>query len=349
MHFGIFMEFGSRPGLSEAESFQEGFRLVDAAEEMGLDGVWLAELHFNPTRSVLSAPVVVGSSIATRTKRLRLGMAVHVLPLSNPLRIAEEIATLDQISEGRFEFGVGRSGFARSYDIYGVPYVESQERFREALDIILEAWKGEPFSYEGEFYTFDGATVWPRPYQMPHPPLRIAANTAETFTRLGQQGHPIFVGLRGMDIPELQGHLKEYRRSWREAGHDGDGDVSLRIPVYAADTEKAALAEPRDSIDAYFNRMGSLLRDAASARANADATLRQGRADRLATMSYEEMLETKVAFGTGEGLIDRFAELKEELGLDGIVAELNAGGLIPEEGVTRSVRIITEQVMPAFK
>ncbi len=349
MHFGIFMEFGSRPGLSEAESFQEGFRLVDTAEEMGLDGVWLAELHFNPSRSVLSAPVVVGSSIATRTKRLRLGMAVHVLPLSNPLRIAEEIATLDQISEGRFEFGVGRSGFARSYDIYGVPYVESQERFREALNIILEAWKGEPFSYEGEFYTFNEATVWPRPYQDPHPPIRIAANTAETFTRLGKQGHPIFVGLRGMDIPELQGHLNEYRRSWREAGHEGEGDVSLRIPVYAAEGEKEALSEPRDSIDAYFNRMGSLLRDAASARANADGSLRQGRADRLATMSYEEMLETKVAFGTGEGLIDRFTELKEELGLDGIVAELNAGGLIPEEAVTRSVRIITEQVMPVFK
>ena len=349
MHFGIFMEFGSRPGLSEAESFQEGFRLVDAAEDMGMDGVWLAELHFNPTRSVLSAPVVVGSSIATRTKRLRLGMAVHVLPLSNPLRIAEEIATLDQISEGRFEFGVGRSGFARSYDIYGVPYVESQERFREALDIILEAWKGEPFSYEGEFYNFNEATVWPRPYQVPHPPLRIAANTAETFTRLGRQGHPIFVGLRGMDIPELQVHLKEYRRSWKEAGHEGEGDVSLRIPVYAADSEKAALAEPRDSIDAYFNRMGSLLRDGASARANSDATLRQGRADRLATMSYEEMLETKVAFGTSEGLVDRFTELREELGLNGIVAELNAGGLIPEEAVTRSVRIITEQVMPAFK
>ena len=349
MHFGIFMEFGSRPGLSEAESFQEGFRLVDAAEDMGMDGVWLAELHFNPTRSVLSAPVVVGSSIATRTKRLRLGMAVHVLPLSNPLRIAEEIATLDQISEGRFEFGVGRSGFARSYDIYGVPYVESQERFREALDIILEAWKGEPFSYEGEFYNFNEATVWPRPYQVPHPPLRIAANTAETFTRLGRQGHPIFVGLRGMDIPELQVHLKEYRRSWKEAGHEGEGDVSLRIPVYAADSEKAALAEPRDSIDAYFNRMGSLLRDAASARANSDATLRQGRADRLATMSYEEMLETKVAFGTSEDLVDRFTELREELGLNGIVAELNAGGLIPEEAVTRTVRIITEQVMPAFK
>ena len=349
MQFGIFMEFGSRPNLSEAESFREGFRLVDSAEEMGLDGVWLAELHFNPTRSVLSSPIVVASSIATRTERLRIGMAVHVLPLNNPLRIAEEVATLDQISEGRFEFGVGRSGFARSYDLYGVPYVESRERFREALDIILEAWKGEPFSYDGDFYTFEGAVVSPRPYQEPHPPLRIASTTPETFPRLGREGHPIFVGLRGMDIPELQTNLKEYRKAWREAGHEGNGDVSLRIPVYAADNEEAALEEPQDSINAYFNRMGSLLRDSATARASGDSKQRQGRADRLATMSYEEMLETKVAFGTGEGLVDRFGELKEELGLDCLVAELNAGGLIPEKAVARSLRIMTEQVMPAFK
>ena len=347
MHFGIFMEFGSRPELSEAESFQEGFRLVDAAENWGLDGVWLAELHFNPVRSVLSSPIVVASSIATRTRRLRIGMAVHVLPLNNPLRIAEEVATVDQISEGRFEFGVGRSGFARSYDLYGIPYVESRERFREALDIILEAWKGEPFSHTGEFYSFEGAVVSPRPYQQPHPPLRIAATTAETFPRLGREGHPIFVGLRGMDIPELRSNLKEYRKAWHEAGHDGDGDVSLRIPVYAGESETAALEEPRDSIDAYFNRMGSLLRDSAG-RAGTD-TGRQGRADRLASMSYDEMLKTKVAFGTGESLIDRFTELKEELGLDGVVAELNAGGLIPEEAVTRSLSIITQQVMPSFK
>ena len=119
--------------------------------------------------------------------------------------------------------------------------------------------------------------------------------------------------------------------------------------MYAADTEKAALEEPQNSINAYFNRMGALLRDSATGRAGGDSQARQGRADRLATMSYEEMLQTKVAFGTGESLVDRFTELKEELGLDSVVSELNAGGLIPEDAVTRSLRIITEQVMPAFK
>ena len=349
MHFGAFMEFGNRAGVGEAEAFHEGFRMVDAAEEMGLDGVWLAELHFNPARSVLSSPIVVASAIAARTKRLRVGMAVYVLPLSNPLRIAEEVATVDHISEGRFEMGIGRSGFARPYDVFSIPYNESQDRFAESLEIILQAWKGKEFSYQGAFYTVEKATVTPTPYQQPHPPLRIAANTAETFTRLGKAGHPIFVGLRGMDVPELRQNVDEYRKRWKEAGHPGEGDVSLRIPVYAGETHHQAMDEPFESIRGYFGSMGNLYRESAG-KAGIDATeLRQGRAERLAALSYDEMLDTKIAFGTAEGLVDRFAQLKEELGLDGLVAELNAGGLIPEERVLRSLRIMTEKVMPAFK
>jgi len=315
--------------------------------------VWTAfgwpKLHFNPTRSVLSSPIVVATSIATRTKRLRVGMAVYVLPLSNPLRIAEEVATVDHISEGRFEFGIGRSGFARSYDVFGIAYGESQERFAESLQIILQAWEGKEFSYQGKYYSVENATITPTPYQQPHPPLRIAANSADTFVRLGQAGHPIFVGLRGMNIPELQMNVKEYRRAWNEAGHPGDGDVSLRIPVYAGENKQEALDEPFESIGGYFLRMGNLYRDQAGKAGLESTELAGGRADQLAALSYDEMLKTKIAFGTAEGLIDRFTQLKEELGLDGVVAELNPGGLIPEERVLRSLRIVIEKVMPAFK
>src|SRR5881397_465965 len=236
MDFGIFMEFEIRQGGDQASAFREGFELVDAAEAWGLDGVWLGEMHFTPTRSVLAAPIVVASSIATRTKRLRIGMAVQVLPLNNPLRIAEEAATVDHISEGRFDFGIGRSGFPRVYDMYGIPYAESQARFREALEIILEAWKGEPFSYAGEYYRFENATVAPRPYQRPHPPIRMAATTQETFAQVGEMGLPIFVGLRIMDIPELRTCLGAYRKAWLEAGHSGKANVYLRIPIYVGTT-----------------------------------------------------------------------------------------------------------------
>jgi alkanesulfonate monooxygenase SsuD/methylene tetrahydromethanopterin reductase-like flavin-dependent oxidoreductase (luciferase family) len=349
MHFGIFMEFETREGRSQQEAFADGFELVEAADAWGLDGVWLGEMHFNPARSVLSAPIVVATSIATRTQRLRVGMAVQVLPLNNPLRIAEEVATVDQISGGRFDFGIGRSGSARAYDLYGVPYGESQARFREALDIILEAWKGERFSHHGEFYQFDNAIVSPRPYQLPHPPIWMAATTEETFPRVGQMGLPIFVGLRGMDTADLRIHLQAYRKAWQEAGHEGEGNVYLRIPVYAGETEQGAVEEPHDSIQYYFRRQADIQRSSMGRAGAGPADRRQARADRLANLIYEEMLHTKVAFGTAAGLVDRLSQLQEELGLDGIVAELDAGGLIPAERVKRSLHILTHEVMPAFK
>src|SRR5947207_3524487 len=148
MHFGIFVE-EMRQGLSQAAAFREAFDVAERAEALGVDCVWLGEIHFTPTRSVISASLQVASSIATRTRRLRIGTAVTVLPLNHPLRIAEEVATLDHISEGRVEFGIGRSGVVRTYDTYGIPYAESKARFNEALAIIREGWKGEPFSYAG--------------------------------------------------------------------------------------------------------------------------------------------------------------------------------------------------------
>ncbi len=349
MHFGMFMQFETRPGGSQSSAFAEGFELVDAAETYGLDGAWLAEMHFTPERSVLSSPITIASSIATRTRRLRIGMAVYVLPLNNPLRIAEEVATVDQISEGRFDFGIGRSGFARSYDIYGVPYGESRERFREALDIIMQAWEGETFSYDGKYHQVSNATVSPMPYQKPHPPFRMAATTAETFPRAGEDGYPIFVGLRGMDIPELRDNLREYRKAWKGAGHTGEGDVSLRVPVYLGLTEQAAVDEPFESIQNYFGRMGRLYAAESGTAGIQQTELRDHRAARLSGLSYEDILETKVAFGTPEGLVDRFGQLREELGLDGVVAELNAGGLIPHDVILRNMRVLCEKVMPAFK
>ena len=100
MEFGIFHEFQCAEGQTEEEAFRESFEQVDAAERWGLDAVWLAEIHFSPQRSVLSAPLTIANAIAARTQRLKIGIAVQVLPLCHPLRLAEESATVDQISRG---------------------------------------------------------------------------------------------------------------------------------------------------------------------------------------------------------------------------------------------------------
>jgi len=348
MHFGVFIE-EARPGLTDVDAFRETFEAVDAMEAWGLDCVWLGEIHFNPARSVISAPIAVATAIAARTKRLRVGTAVQVLPLNHPLRIAEDAATVDQLSQGRFEFGIGRSGAARTYDVLGIAYGESQARFLEALEIITEAWKGRPFSYAGQFYRFENARVAPQPYQKPHPPIRMAANTAETFPLVARLGLQLFVGLRDLDIPELQESLTSYRRAWREAGHAGQGSVYLRIPVYAGVTERGAREEPRASITAFFRRHVDLMRATVGRAGAGPADRRAAKADQLERLPYEEMLRTRVAFGTATQLIDRLAELREQLGLDGIIVEPNPAGLIPPEYASRSLRIVAHDVMPAFR
>lgn len=350
MDFGIFTE-QLREGGSQDGWFQEIQEFAEKGEAWGLDVLWLAEMLVNPARSVLSAPLLVASSIAAKTRRLRVGTAVQLLPLNHPLRIAGEITTLDHLSHGRFDFGIGRSGSPRAYDALGVSYAESQDRFFEALEIILKAWKGETFSHTGRYYQFTNAAVSPRPYRPPHPLVRMAATTPETFPRVAKLGLPIFVGLRGMDIPELSRNLKVYRTAWREAGHPGDGDVCLRIPLYAAPTQQAALDEPRETALFYFKRQAELTRAPMGRAGTGPVDRIQTQAQQLdaLTLSYDAILSTKVAFGTGPALVDRFTMLRDELHLTGVAAELNPGGLLTMEQEVRSLQILTQQVMPAFK
>jgi alkanesulfonate monooxygenase SsuD/methylene tetrahydromethanopterin reductase-like flavin-dependent oxidoreductase (luciferase family) len=348
MHFGIFVEERRRE-TSEATAFREALDLTEAAEAWGLDGVWLGEIHFSPTRSVQSAPMALASFMAARTRRVRIGTAVTVLPLANPLRIAEEVATVDHLSQGRFDFGIGRSGSPRAYDVLNISYAESQARFEEALAIIKEAWKGEPFSYEGKFFRFANTTVAPRPVQVPHPPLRMAANSPETFGFVGRMGLPLFVGLRDLDIPELRRHLVSYRTAWRAAGHAGDGDVCLRIPVYAAPTHEAAVEEPRENITYFFRRHAELTRSRLGRADTGPAARNIARLDQVNSMSYEEILDTRVAFGTATELVERLGRIHGELGLDGMIAELNPGGLLAMEPMLRTLRIFTHEVIPALR
>src|SRR5262249_54803833 len=192
MEFGMFPEFPSLAGRTESEAFDEAMEQVDEAERLALDVMWLAELHFEPRRSLLSAPLSIASAIAARTRRMKIGIAVQVLPLCHPLRLAEEAATVDQLSHGRLIFGVGRSGVAQTYEAYGVSYAESRARFLEILDIVERAWTEPSFSYDGAYHSFTNVAVVPKPYQKPTPrsaspptsptPSQRSAGTARRFS-----------------------------------------------------------------------------------------------------------------------------------------------------------------------
>jgi alkanesulfonate monooxygenase SsuD/methylene tetrahydromethanopterin reductase-like flavin-dependent oxidoreductase (luciferase family) len=230
---------------------------------------------------------------------------------------------------------------------------DQAEAFREMFDLAdaAESWGLDVF-WLAEMLMNPARSVLSAPLLVASfivAPLRMAATTAETFPRVARMGLPIFVGLRGMSIPELAEHLRVYRQAWRDAGHPGDGDACLRIPLYAAPTEKAAVDEPKETITYYFQRQADLTRAPLGRAGTGPVERRVAQAQRLSGLSYDEILTTKVAFGTGPGLVDRFTQLKEELGVNGIAAELNAGGLLSTDQEMRSLKILLHEVAPAFK
>jgi alkanesulfonate monooxygenase SsuD/methylene tetrahydromethanopterin reductase-like flavin-dependent oxidoreductase (luciferase family) len=375
MEFGVFHQFASLPGRSDADTFAEAFGQIDAAEELGLDVIWLSELHFDPQRSVLSAPLSIASAIAARTHRIKIGTAVQVLPLCHPLRLAEEGATVDQISRGRLIFGVGRSGLPRTYQDYGVSYAESRDRFAEVLAIVKQAWSQPAVNYDGKYYSFHNIAVTPKPYQQPHPPIRIAAASPDTYPAVGARGLPFLINARLGTFSEFAPAVREYREAYKAAyvnprlgsfsefapavqeyreayeaaGHPGKGQVYLRVPTYLAETEERARAEPQESLMHFVREAIARLKDSMSRPGTRAIESRAQRLQRLENLTYDEALQGQVLIGTPASVIERLRDLQDELGLDGILAELNTGGLIPHAKVMSAMRLLCAEVMPRFQ
>ena len=347
MDFGLFLEFPSRDGAPQQEAFQESFTLVDEAEAMGVESVWLAEYHFNPGR-VLSAPVTIASAIAARTKKMRIGLAVLLLPLGHPVRIAEEIATLDHISGGRVEFGIGRGTFPNVHEGFSTAFTDSRPRFEEFLEVITKAWTTETFSFEGTYYSCNELRVEPKPLQVPHPPIRVGITSEATFPIIGSMGYPIIINpSRVFAMSELGPYIQQYRRAWYEAGHEGEPQVGLRVPVYVAETAERAYSEPEESAMFSVSRLGDRVASYADHAGTTGDWGAQG--ERIQAMTYDDWLRDKVVYGTPEMVVDRLRQLIEELDLTQIIYEINFGSQIPYELQLNCLKLLTDKVLPKFK
>jgi alkanesulfonate monooxygenase SsuD/methylene tetrahydromethanopterin reductase-like flavin-dependent oxidoreductase (luciferase family) len=348
MEFGVFHEFPSLVGRPDSDAFEEAFDIVDGAERWGLDVMWLAELHFDPPRSVLSSPMCIASAIAARTKRMKIGVAVQVLPLGNPLRIAEEAATVDHISRGRLIFGAGRSGVAKTYEAYNVPYAESKERFNETLDIVRRAWTETNFSHSGKYFQFEDVTVTPRPFQSPMPPIRVAATSPDTFASIGQLGMPIFLAIRHEDARHFIPQVASYRQAWKDAGHQGEGQVFLRAPGFVAATADQAKVRYEASLLHYFHAQGRLLAESAHRLGLEPSNPRFKTADGLMTMTFDKALEGSVLIGTPDEVARKIEALRDDMGLDGVLVELNCGGKVVHAHEMEALRLLCQEVQPRF-
>jgi alkanesulfonate monooxygenase SsuD/methylene tetrahydromethanopterin reductase-like flavin-dependent oxidoreductase (luciferase family) len=349
MEFGLMQEFQPVPNATQADSFLKSLDQVDIAERFGLDVVWVADLHFVPRLSVMSSSLLAAAAIAGRTSRIKIGTAVQVLPLHHPLRLAEDIATLDHLSAGRFIFGVGRSNYPDAYRVLNIPYGESRTRLLETLDILKRAWTEPVFSHRGTHYEFQDVALVPKPFQKPHPPIRMAVESLKGFVTAGKLGYPIFVSVRIGTLSDLAPLIGAYRAAYREEEHPGKGEVYLRLPIYLAEAAGRARDEARDSIMSSFTEVADMLEAAVTLSNACNDDPRRQWARNLRELSYEDALRERVIVGDADTAVDRLAELRETLGLDGILAELNRGGKLPQDGIMNALKLLCLRVAPRLR
>lgn len=346
MEFGTFYQLPCAAEQIPLYRYEDTMMQIQHADSLGLDVAWLAELHFFPTFSIMPSPLLVASALAQRTRRIRLGIAVNLLPLHQPLRNAEDAATLDILSNGRLEYGAGRGAIPLHFAGYNVPLEESRARFLEALDVVLLAWTTDSFSYEGKYYQYRDVQVVPKPLQKPHPPIRIACNSADSFQLAGERGWRILSSSVIVPLQRLQHDITTYNILLSEHDTPRCGDeVAIAAPIYVAPSLAKAREHPEASIMHYFRTLRDMY-NTRQGRAMAHLPRMQELQERLQKMTYDQVLDSIAIFGDPAYCIERLQWFKETFGMHQFICWFNPGGKIPHKQVMESMRLFAEKVMP---
>jgi alkanesulfonate monooxygenase SsuD/methylene tetrahydromethanopterin reductase-like flavin-dependent oxidoreductase (luciferase family) len=236
--------------------YERALQRIDVMEQTGYEAVWLAEHHFT-SFSVCPSVHLMGMLVAARTKRLRIGTAVTLAAMYHPLRIAEEVALLDIFSGGRVNWGAGRGFEPTEFRAFGIPVEESQARFRENVEIVLEAWRSDRLTFKGEHYDFENIEVLPKPQQKPTPPYWVAATSPPAIRWAAERGHPILMDPHSAHR-DIAAKRDFYRQELEAHGESIEGRTIpmarlLAIGETHAEAEDVARRGAQWTVGAYVN------------------------------------------------------------------------------------------------
>jgi alkanesulfonate monooxygenase SsuD/methylene tetrahydromethanopterin reductase-like flavin-dependent oxidoreductase (luciferase family) len=348
MKFGIDHLFTWRGDRSQRDVLREAVDQTVLADRLGFDGCWLAEHHFSNYGIVGHLPTIA-AALAEATERIRVGLAVAVLPFAHPLRLAEELALVDVASNGRLDVGVGRGYQPKEFAHFGIPFDEASARFAETLEIMQLAWTRESFSYDGKYFHFRDVSVFPRPIQVPHPPVLHAAVSSSTFERAGRLGVPILTSPNFTPIDMVRANFATYRKALADAGHDPSAfDYPMLQQIYVSEDPEEAREFPREYAMFFYETLSRLLPNVAEAEVPGDYQ-EYGKIQRnVERLRYDFLLEHGINVGTPDQVIERIKLLQQEAGVNYYIGWFNFGGM-PHEKVKRSMELFASEVMPVFQ
>lgn len=335
MRFSTFHILSQRPGTTGHQIVRESLQEIELSESLGFDRVWLTE-HHGTAYGLCASPSVFAAAVAMRTQKVGIGYAANVTPLHHPLRLAEEIALVDQLSGGRVLAGFGTGYSPYEFSLYGADFDRRYQIHREILDIVVRAWTQDSFSYDGEGYHLKEATIALRPHQQPRPPIVIAASSPETIQEAARAGHRIMV----LGSVEAIGSKIETYRHAVQAAHDPSQSMSCLENIGALRqifvTEESGWSQPAiEAVTAWHLQQTKHLSSPV------------GNHESVSQDEVSQYVHGRIIFGPPEVVIEQLCQLQAK-GVGEILCWFKWGEITHEQAV-KSIGLFSESVIPHFK
>jgi alkanesulfonate monooxygenase SsuD/methylene tetrahydromethanopterin reductase-like flavin-dependent oxidoreductase (luciferase family) len=330
---------------SHEQFYQEVIEEAEYAETLGFEGFWVGEHHFQASQRAFPSPQMLLAAIAQRTKHLRLGTGVSVLPVNDPIRLAEDLAALDLISHGRAFLGAGRGYQPHEFAGFNVALETTKERFWECLEVIRLAWTQEQFSYSGKFFHYEDIALLPRPVQKPTPPIWVAAASPGSAEEVARRGYAFSAApfASGSSPEEVKAQLDRYRETYIATGHgEPTDDIPHVFWTHVAETTEQALQEAEAGMKRKLGGSTKVWVKPGVKGYEAFAKLGQF----LATATIDQ-LDAMAIFGDPQRCVKKIKQY-EAVGVTHLLVMFDWGGF-PQQTVFHDMELFAKHVMPHFQ
>jgi probable F420-dependent oxidoreductase len=340
MQIGLFHTVQWPEGTDQTTRYDEALRQAVLVEELGFESVWFTEHHFF-RHGIVSDSLLMLANLAARTSVIRLGTAVSVLPLHNPMRLAESAAMVDVLSGGRLDFGIGRGYQRPEFSGFGLDIADKESMFDEAVDVLVRCWTEESVTHHGRHWQFDDATPQPRPVQRPHPPLWFATDSSAGMARCASNGWGLLLP-QGRSLASVADQMSRYATELTAASTAVDAaDVYLARAMYVAATDDIANAEamgPYRSFQHLANRLAG----------RPDGWQQsQSLPPSAGPFAHDGSIDDSVIFGSPETCLSTLRKIRD-LGVRKVMLFTNLGELTHRQ-ITDSLSLFGREVLPVVR
>ncbi len=319
------------------EIYKNTLEQVRLAEKVNFESAWISEHHFLDD-GYCPSPAATAAAMAAVTTRIKIGSAGIILPLHNPLKVAEDAAVVDNISNGRFNLGVVLGYRKEEYEGMGVPMRERPSRMDEGIEVLENALTGEKFSYEGKRYKFENAKLTPRPVQSPIP-LYIGAFEEPAIRRAGRFGYPLLIG-PGRTVEMARDTLRMYRDEARKSGRDPEGVEHILLrETFVSTSRKKAVEGGNKYIISMYKFYFSL---------GVKMFVRGKQLTGLDDPLFEHLSEDRFIIGTPDDCIGEIEKYRDELGIKYIACRM-VFPQAPHEVISGLIKTFGKKVIPNVK